>query len=122
MINVLFVEDHIGTARLIQLILKREYQAYNFYHVDYMRDALEVLEAEAIDIILLDLNLPDSQGIETIHTIHSYASYLPIILMTGLGDEEINREASKHGACDIYIKGNFDAKDLSKRILELVKC
>ena len=121
MINVLYIEDHAGTARLIQLILKRESQEFNFYHVDYLKDALEVLATKAVDIILLDLNLPDSQGIETIQAIHSSASDLPIILMTGLGDVEINKEAVKYGVCDIYIKSDFEPKNLSKRISELVK-
>jgi DNA-binding NtrC family response regulator len=121
MINVLCVEDHFGMARLIQLILEREGQGFNVTHVTYLAEALEIASNDAIDVILLDLNLPDSLGIDSLSKLHALVPKIPIIVMTGLGDQEINDRVVQEGACDFLIKGDFDAKFLSQKILGVLE-
>jgi DNA-binding NtrC family response regulator len=116
MVNILCVEDHYGMARLIQLILERDEHAFNVYHVTYFSDALDTLTNEKIDLVLLDLNLPDSQGIDSLTRIKSKYPDMPVVVMTGLGDHEINKEVIEHGATHFLIKGDFDAKYLSEII------
>jgi len=119
MLKILCVEDHLGTARLIEIILKKQISDFEFTQVSYLKDALQVLDEEEVDVILLDLNLPDSHGINTIKKVSEASPNLPIVIMTGLGDEEMTKEASKFGAKDFLVKGDFEAKYLSNKILEI---
>ena len=121
MTNVLCVEDHYGMARLIQLILERENQGFNVTHVTYLAEALEIASNGTIDVILLDLNLPDSLGIDSLSKLHALVPKIPIIVMTGLGDQEINDKVLQEGARDFLIKGDFDAKFLSQKILGVLE-
>lgn len=121
MIKILCVEDHLGTARLIQLILKKENPEFEITQVSYLSDALKIIDEQEVNVILLDLNLPDSQGIDTIKKVLNKAPNIPVVIMTGLGDEEITQEAIKFGAKDFLVKGDFEAKYLSNKLMELYK-
>lgn len=121
MINVLCVEDHYGMARLIQLILERGDQEFRVTHVTYLAEALDIASNGKIDVILLDLNLPDSLGIDSLNRLHTLVPEIPIIVMSGLGDQEINEKVIQHGARDFLIKGEFDARFLSEKILGVLE-
>ena len=83
-INILLVEDNPGDVRLIQENLK-DTDNFNFKldHVFRLSEAKERINKQKFDIILLDLSLPDSSGIDTFNNIHKYSSDLPIIILSG---------------------------------------
>jgi DNA-binding NtrC family response regulator len=108
-IKVLYVEDNPGDARLIQEMLKRGgYFRFELSSVDRLAEAVKRLEEEAFDVILLDLGLPDSQGLETLKRVRHKVPKLPIVVITGLADDTLGMEAVREGAQDYLIKGQFD--------------
>jgi len=104
--NVLLVEDNLGDAFLIQEQFKSAKTfEYSIVHVDYLNKAITYLEQSPCDVILLDLSLPDSQGIETLKTIAKKAMQIPIVILTGTNDEELAIQAVRQGAQDYFVKG-----------------
>lgn len=78
--------------------------AFELVHADRLSKGLECLKGDVTDVILPDLGLPDSQGIDTLHAILSRAYRIPIVIQTGLSDEELATQALKAGAQDYLIK------------------
>jgi len=114
---VLHVEDNAGDARLMREYL-RESEAAEF-DVEVVRrvsEALACLEAGGIDVILLDLSLPDAHGLETVRRISAAAPDVPIVVLTGLDDENIGLRSVQAGAQDFLVKNRLDAL-LSTRAL-----
>jgi PAS domain S-box-containing protein len=111
------VEDNPGDARLIQKML-REPQAVPF-RVDWLSRLDEVLDRvgrEPFDVLLLDLGLPDSQGLETFDRVNRRAPTMPIIIFSGAIDEQLAVEAVAHGAQDYLVKGQIDSLRLKRAI------
>jgi signal transduction histidine kinase len=111
------VEDNPGDARLIQEMLRQASVAP--FRVDWLSrlDALLAhLEQESFDVLLLDLGLPDSQGLATFHRVHGRVPKIPIIIFSGATDEELAAEAVAHGAQDYLVKGEIDAFLLKRAI------
>ena len=79
--------------------------------------AIELLEKEAFDAVLLDLNLPDSHGFDTFSSIHCRFPKVPIIVLTGSVDEELATKAVKEGAQDYLFKDELTSRNLSHAIL-----
>ncbi|MCE9540266.1 MAG: response regulator [Bacteroidetes bacterium] len=116
-IKILVIEDNAGDARLINIYLKEFYgDKFIFSSVDYLSKGLELLEKETFDIIILDLTLPDSSGLDTFKKIYEHSSKTPIIVLTGLEDESIGINAMKLGAQDFLEKGLISGKELSRSI------
>lgn len=117
LIRILIVEDNPGDARLIQEFLK-DAKAVQFdtVHVERLADAIGKLDDEHFDVPLLDLRLPDSQGIGTFDRIHEKAPRIPVVVLTGLVDETIAVSAVTHGAQDYLVKGQVDGDDLARSI------
>ena len=116
MIRVLLVEDDRTDAYLIQELLSEAGVRLDVRHAEKISSALECLEEERFDVILTDLGLPDSQGFETFCKVHDRAPDTPIIVLTGLVDEEFAMNAVQKGAQDYLVKGRVDAVSLSKSI------
>ena len=116
-IRVLLVEDNPGDARLI-LEMLRDVQAdlFALERVDRLAPALERLSRAAVDVVLLDLDLPDSKGIETFHRAHDGAAGQPIIVISGLDDETLALEAVRSGAQDYLVKGRIEGHLLARVI------
>ncbi|MBC8319293.1 MAG: PAS domain S-box protein [Bacteroidetes bacterium] len=116
-INILLIEDNLPDARLIKELLK-EIRFFNPKMVvaETIRNGLEQLQKNETDIILLDLNLPDSMGQQTFETIYNRHKEIPIILVSGLEDEELSIKMIQHGAQDFITKANIDARTLEKSI------
>lgn len=111
--NVLLVEDNLGDAFLIQEQFKSAKTfEYSIVHVDYLNKAITYLERSPCDVILLDLSLPDSRGIETLKTIAKKALQIPIVILTGTNDEELAIQAVRQGAQDYFVKGQVMGKVL----------
>jgi diguanylate cyclase (GGDEF)-like protein len=116
-LNILLVEDNPGDARLLVEILKEENTfSAELHHAERLRDALAILKKEKIDIILLDLSLPDSFGFETFSCMHEHAQGVPIVLLTGTDDETLAVKALKQGAQDYLFKGQVDSSLLVRSI------
>ena len=76
-------------------------------HADSMADAEKHLAEHAVDIILLDLGLPDAQGLEAVRRAHAVAPRVPLVVLTGLDDEVLAAQALQEGAQDYLIKGQI---------------
>ena len=111
------VEDNAGDARLIQEMLREPpITQYRLTHSRSMDELLERLEREPIEILLLDLGLPDSQGMDTFHRINSRAPGLPIVIFSGAEDEELASIAVSSGAQDYLVKGHINSFLLKRAI------
>lgn len=104
--HVLLVEDNPQDARLAQLHMA---QLKRFPHVlstvGSLREALALLERGGIDVVLLDLGLPDSQGLETLRAVITRHREVPVVVLTGNDDEDLAIAAARMGAQDYVIKG-----------------
>jgi len=110
-IKVLLIEDNVGDARLIQLMLRdAASDLFETEAVDRLSAGLERLATERIGIILLDLSLPDSNGLETFLQLHARAAGIPIIVLSGLDDTTIAVQAVHEGAQDFLVKGQVEAQ------------
>jgi PAS domain S-box-containing protein len=108
--KILLVEDNPPDARLLQEYLTEPGgEAYEVEHVEDLRSGLERLAAGGLDLLLLDLSLPDSHGLETFTRAHEGAPQLPIIVLSGLSDESVAIAALHEGAQDYLVKGQVDA-------------
>src|ERR1044071_5752824 len=94
-INVLLIEDNPGDARLVREELHTAALASQIHieWVDCLQKGLEYLAAKSVDAVLIDLALPDSEGLETLHHVLQVAPQTPVIVMTGLADEETGLQA-----------------------------
>jgi PAS domain S-box-containing protein len=116
-IEILLVEDNPADAGIVDEYLQEIYgDAYSLTICDYMKKALELLNKRAFDLILLDLNLPDSNGLDSFNVIFKKVPDCPIIILTGLNDESVGIKAVKLGAQDFLIKNNINAGGLKHSI------
>ena len=120
MTTILLIEDNPGDARLIAETLRDVEDAsvdYEIKHVERVGDAIKMLASrQNIDIILSDLTLPDSHGLDTLTTLAKAADELPVIFMTGTNDEALAVAAIHKGAQDYLVKGMIDANSLARSL------
>lgn len=110
MIRVLLIEDNPGDARLIREVLSdTDNQNIELKWVDQLETGIELITKDAFDVVLLDLSLPDSHGMETIISFREQAPAIPIVVLTGLDDEKVAINAVQHGAQDYLIKGQVNS-------------
>ena len=104
--RILVVEDNPGDARLIAECFREAPERFPaaLENATSLQDALDWLDREATDIVLLDLSLPDSQGLDTFRSIHTKAPKLPIVVLSGNENEELAAEIVKMGAQDSLSK------------------
>jgi diguanylate cyclase (GGDEF)-like protein len=117
LINVLLVEDDLAHAQLMEeLFWLVGSHDFRLVHSLTLGDALNRLLTEQIDIVLLDLNLPDSQGYDTFQQIQEFQVDVPVILLTATNNEQIALKAIQNGAQDFLVKGEVDAKLLIRAV------
>jgi len=105
-IQVLLIEDNIADAILLREALGDDaLTAFDVTVVERLNSALELLEDRLFDIILLDLGLPDSQGLETFARLHQAVPYIPKVILSGLSDESVAMRSVHAGAQDYLVKG-----------------
>lgn len=117
-IKILLVEDNPGDSRLLREMLS-EIPGYSFEMevAGGLVDAAAVMESDRVwDVILVDLSLPDSHGLDTFRALSALVSELPIVIMTGMDDRELALEAVREGAQDYIVKGEYSG-DVITRIL-----
>jgi signal transduction histidine kinase len=116
-IRILLVEDNPGDARLLREYLRDValFEA-DMVHVDRLEAARSHLERSVTDVVLLDLSLPDAQGMATVAGALASAPNVPIVVLTGLDDETIAVQAVQSGAQDYLVKGQVDSTSLARAI------
>ena len=115
-LTVLLVEDDAGDARLIAELLGPSAGEFRLEHVDRLALGLERLGREGVDVVLLDLGLPDSHGSATLAAVRSAASVVPVIILTALGDEALATRMVRAGAQDHLAKAEVDGRLLRRAI------
>src|SRR5580658_5788185 len=114
---LLLVEDNLGDARLLrEMFNDQDSQNTELMHVKCISDAEKHLLDHAVDIIVLDLGLPDAQGVSAVRRTHAAAPHTPLIVLTGLDDELMAAQALQEGAQDYLIKGEIDARSLLRSL------
>jgi diguanylate cyclase (GGDEF)-like protein/PAS domain S-box-containing protein len=114
---LLLVEDNPGDARLLREMLNEQgLHETEMTHVDRLSAAEKHLEKNLVDIILLDLGLPDAQGLAAVRRAHTAAPRVPLVVLTGLDDETLSGQALQEGAQDYLIKGQIDARGLLRSL------
>src|ERR1700722_11544001 len=115
--TILLIEDNLGDARLLREMLG-EQGSHNIEltHVQCMSDAEKYLSQRAVDMILLDLGLPDARGLGAIRRPHAAAPSIPLVVLTGLDDESLAKQALQEGAQDYLIKGQIEARGLLRAL------
>src|SRR5262245_23357570 len=100
-VRVLLVEDNAADARLIEIMLGKAGEGlFEIEQVERLEAALSRLEKGGIGLVLSDLYLPDSRGLETFETLHAHAGQVPIIVLSGLNDTTLAVKAVHEGAQD----------------------
>lgn len=116
-IKILLIEDNPGDARLIQEMISGSGRiTFDLKHADRLSKGLKELTSGKISVVLLDLSLPDSQGLGTFARLHESKPDVPVIVLTGLADEEIAVKAVREGAQDYLVKGHVDSNLLERAI------
>ena len=116
-IKTLLIEDNQGDARLIQEMLSEAGAAeFEIVHAEKLMEGLQRLIKERFDVVLLDLSLPDSQGLATFDKVHYQTPGVPILMLTGLDDEALAVKAVQKGAQDYLVKGKVDSNMLVRAI------
>jgi len=106
--QVLLVEDNATDALIVEDELAHTPGAqFSVVHLDHLSDALARLEVQHFDVVLLDLSLPDSHGLETFSRLHRAAVEVPIVVLSGRADEDLAVKAVQAGAQDYLVKGRF---------------
>lgn len=120
-LRLLVVEDNPGDARLIREMLQGSHPHIALQLADSLRGAAGFLRGGVFDAVLLDLGLPDSRGLETLRTLQAQFASLPVVVMTGLGDEETGVQAVQLGAQDYLVKGEVESALLRRSVLYAIE-
>ena len=121
-INILLIEDNLAEARLLQEFLKdSSFEEFNLVHVKRLSEALDAIGENIstpclYNIILLDLTLPDSQGLESLKPLMARAPCLPIVVLTNINDEQLAIEAVRKGAQDYLVKRQINSQLLARSL------
>jgi diguanylate cyclase (GGDEF)-like protein len=119
-LTILLVEDDPAYTRMAELVLD---EARQLGHTDFrvvttstVAGAIERLARHDIDLVLLDLSLPDSQGLATVISLHNEAPDIPVVVVTSTADEELAARSLQTGAQDYLIKDEVDPRALARSI------
>ena len=115
-LNVLLIEDSNGDAELIRGMLYSFSPKYSLKRAERLSEGLKLLEEEIFDVVLLDLGLPDSIGVSAMAEINRKKRELPVIVFTGMEDDELAASAISMGAQDYLLKGRIDGDMLCRSI------
>lgn len=115
-IKILLVEDEDDCRKIAEYMLGKMEEKVEVKHVFSLAAAFEEVNKGGIDVILLDLHLPDSKGIDTVQQMLKKAPNIPIIILTVLDDKKLAVEAVGAGAQDYLVKGDYDSRLLHQAI------
>jgi two-component sensor histidine kinase/CheY-like chemotaxis protein len=116
-IHILVIEDNPADLRLISEMLKGHVNpTFSITHAERLNEALVKIKSTAFDIALLDINLPDSSGLTGVEEIFKQAQTLPLVVLTGMDDDNLGLQAIKNHATDYLAKGKIDQTLLVRSI------
>lgn len=119
--KILIIEDNPGDARLVQEMLKEQPDNHTIDIAERVATGLQFLNSHNVDVVLLDLTLPDSSGLTTLARLQDRFSHLPIIVMTSIDDEALAVRAVRQGAIDYLVKGQVDSRLLRHSLVYSVE-
>lgn len=121
-LNILLVEDSPSDAVLFRSMLKTVVEfSFNIDHATRLAQAIGMLAKPFYDAVILDLGLPDSNGVESYEELRKAAPELPVIIVTGNDDHQVLTETVAKGADNFLIKDTFDGNRIAKAILVAIK-
>ena len=115
-LKILLIEDNPGDANLVKVYLKDSSVKHDLIHAANFFEGTEEVKNDSIDLVLLDLTLPDSSGFKTLSTFLEKFPRVPVIVLTGVNNEIVGNQSIKAGAQDFLVKGQFDGKLLGRSI------
>jgi signal transduction histidine kinase/DNA-binding NarL/FixJ family response regulator len=114
---LLLLEDNeVDACFVMEMLQKADDQLWQITRAQRLSTALELLSQAQFEVVLLDLSLPDSQGLDTLIRVRQTAPNVPIIVLTGIEDQQISLQALSHGAQDYLVKGEITAAILTRVI------
>src|ERR1700680_4591406 len=121
-LQVLLVEDNAGDARLLREMFSTEKAgSFELTHLLRMSEAVNHLAKGGVDVVLLDMGLPDGHGLDTVRRAHAAGPEVPVIVLTALDDEALAAEAMKEGAQDYLIKGQIENRALPRALRHAIE-
>ncbi|BCL38693.1 hybrid sensor histidine kinase/response regulator [Nostoc sp. MS1] len=116
-VRILLIEDSLAEARLLQEYLHQaESKQFVLVHVKRLQEALNELRQNSYDVILLDLTLPDSQGLSSLPLLIACAPSIPIVVLTNTNDEDLAIAAVRQGAQDYLVKRQVNVNVLVRAV------
>jgi signal transduction histidine kinase len=121
-IKILLIEDNLAEARLLQEVLKgAKLKQFSLVHVKRLREGLNSLVDDRFDVVLLDLTLPDSQGLDSLKPILHRAPGIPIVVLTNTNDDELAIAAVRQGAQDYLVKRQVNTEVLVRSLMYAIE-
>jgi CheY-like chemotaxis protein len=114
--HILLIEDNLGDTQLFKIFMKDAAFKFELYVAETFFEGAEILNKQSIDVVILDLSLPDSTGFKTLNRFFELNINTPVIVLTGVNNEIVGNQAIKAGAQDYLVKGQFDGKLLGRAI------
>jgi len=122
-VKVLLIEDNAIETRVMEAVLEKAGQStvglvssYQLFCTDCLEGGLKRLAEGGIDIVLLDLSLPDAHGLETLMRVREQEADVPVVVLTGMNDESLAVAAMQAGAQDYLVKGQHDSQLITRTI------
>ena len=116
-INLLLIEDDPGDMKLVSEMLNElETSRFHLHHAVSLNEGLDYLKENTFDLILLDIHLPDSNGLETLKRLHENVSNKPVIILTGIDDDTLGIKLMQIGAQDYLVKSDINPQILYRSI------
>ncbi|OQA31975.1 MAG: Phytochrome-like protein cph2 [Betaproteobacteria bacterium ADurb.Bin341] len=117
LVTLLMVEDNAGDLRLVEeMLLENSGARFRLLHADKITSAIPILDKEKVDIILLDLTLPDTKGLDTLVKMHALSPGLPIVVLSCVEDESLAIKAVRLGAQDFLVKSHINPGLLARSL------
>ena len=114
--RVLVVEDSRTGAHIVREYLRVDGERAQVHTAARLDEALSIAQKHALDVILLDMTLPDAQGIDAVHRMRAAVPHVPIVILSGVEDESVATQAVQAGAQDYLIKGHVDHVSLRRAL------
>jgi DNA-binding response OmpR family regulator len=116
--HVLLIEDNPGDALLVRLMLERAWQdGFELDHAQTLAEGLARLAVSNPSCVILDMSLPDADGLHGLHQVLTRSAAVPVVVYTGRDDEQLAVRAVAEGAQDYLVKGAIDAASLRRSLL-----
>jgi signal transduction histidine kinase len=116
-LRVLLIEDNPGDARLIREMLADAPESVTLVHAGSLAAGIEHLQVGDIDVVLLDLGLPDASGLTAPERIQTCSPHLPVVILSGVDDRDLAVSAVQAGVQDYLLKGHTDRDELVRALM-----